>query len=70
MLSQLGHGTSAASVARLYSDFVDVFVLDRSDAALKSEIEGLGIKVQLAATLMDSEAARARLALTVMEIFR
>ncbi len=41
----------ATSVAKLYKDIVDVFVLDEVDAEETGEIEALGMKVALAPTL-------------------
>ncbi len=70
MLSQLGHKVSASGVANLYADFIDGFVLDKRDEALKPEIEALAILVHLAHTLMDNTESRISLARSVMEIFR
>ena len=39
MLADLGMEVSAAQVARLYSDFADIFILDVQDEAAKPEIE-------------------------------
>ena len=68
MLGELGHEVSAVSVARMYRDFVDLFVLDREDTALGPAIAELGIEVRAAATLMDSAPARARLAQNIVEM--
>jgi LPPG:FO 2-phospho-L-lactate transferase len=65
MLRDLGHEISAAGVARLYSDFADVFVLDEADAALKPGIESLGLRVLVTNTLMNTIEDKQRLAKTV-----
>ncbi len=70
MLRQLGMKVSAAGVAELYRDFVDVFVLDRRDEELVPEITGLDLEVRLADTLMDTVEARVALARSVVEIFQ
>jgi LPPG:FO 2-phospho-L-lactate transferase len=67
LLAELGHEVSALAVARIYRDLVDVFVLDRLDAALEPEVAALGIEPRTAETLMDGAAARAALARTVLE---
>ena len=66
MLVSLGHESSAAGVARLYADLVDVFVLDVADAALAPEIETLGMRTVVADTVMTDDASRARLAALVL----
>jgi len=67
MLQDLGFPLTATSVARLYSDFIDVFVLDEQDANLRAEIEALGIRVLLTNTLMNTLADKERLAHLVLQ---
>jgi LPPG:FO 2-phospho-L-lactate transferase len=62
MLAGLGHEASAAGVARLYADLVDVFVLDTIDAAEAAAVEALGIRPVVTDTIMGDDASRARLA--------
>ena len=62
MLVALGHESSAAGVARLYADLVDVFVLDAVDAAEAGAVEALGMQALVADTIMADDASRARLA--------
>ena len=62
MLTSLGHEASAAGVARLYADFLDVLVLDREDAALAAEVESLGVRPVVTDTIMRDEASRRGLA--------
>jgi LPPG:FO 2-phospho-L-lactate transferase len=68
MMRQLGLEASAAGVSTLYQDFLDVFVLDARDEALRGRISAAGLRVVTADTIMSSFAARAALAGTVMEM--
>lgn len=67
MLGSLGHEASALGVARLYAGWVDVFVIDRADAALAPAIRDLGLEVVVTDTIMTSDEARARLAGEMLE---
>jgi LPPG:FO 2-phospho-L-lactate transferase len=67
MLRDLGHEASARSVAALYRDFVDLFILDETDAAIKPEIEALGLRAVAANTVMNSLEDKQRLAREVIE---
>ena len=67
MLRGLGHECSAYGVAALYRDFVDVFVLDRADAALSERIAGLGMRVVVANTVMAGPAEKQALAAVALE---
>ena len=58
---------SAYSVAHLYRDFLDVFVLDQVDRVEKKRIEGLGLQVITTNTLMKSLEDKVRLAETVLK---
>ena len=62
MLAGLGHEASAAGVARLYADLVDVFVLDTVDAAEADAVRALGLRPLVTDTIMGDDASRARLA--------
>ena len=66
MLRGLGHEVSAVGVARLYRDFVDLFVLDESDAALAPRIAALGMRTLVTDTIMRSAAHSRRLARAVL----
>ncbi len=66
MLRSLGLEASAAGVARLFADFLDVWVIDRADAHLAAEIEGLGIRPVVADTIMADPERAAALARTVL----
>ena len=56
LLAGLGLEVSAYAVAKLYADFLDVFIIDQKDAALADRIRQLGVKVKIANTIMDSAA--------------
>jgi len=67
MLAGLGHEVSSVGVARCYRDLVDVFVLDRADAALAPRVEALGMRPVVTDTLMSTAARAARLAAAVLD---
>jgi LPPG:FO 2-phospho-L-lactate transferase len=66
ILVSTGHRSSASAVAELYSDFVDVFVIDSQDSDEASKVEALGMEVVVTDTVMtdlDRSAALARVIL-------
>ena len=67
LLRGLGLEVSAYSVAKLYLDFLDMFVLDMADAAEKGRIEKLGIEVKVTNTIMKSLEDKIELAKAVLE---
>ena len=67
LLRGLGFEVSAYSVAKLYSDFLDTFVLDAADSAERAKIEALGVEVKVTNTLMKSLEDKVKLARTVLE---
>jgi LPPG:FO 2-phospho-L-lactate transferase len=67
MLRGVGLESSASAVARLYRDFVDVFVLDEVDAAEQGKAEALGMQVLVTATVMKDRAAKVALARVLAE---
>jgi LPPG:FO 2-phospho-L-lactate transferase len=67
LLRGLGFEVSACSVAKLYSDFLDTFILDVADSSEKSRIEKLGIEVKVTNTIMKSLEDKIELARTVLE---
>jgi LPPG:FO 2-phospho-L-lactate transferase len=67
LLRGLGFEVSAYSVAKLYSDFLDTFILDAVDSAEKEKIEKLGIEVKVTNTIMKSLQDKIELAKTVLE---
>jgi LPPG:FO 2-phospho-L-lactate transferase len=68
LLSGLGLEVSALSVAKLYSDFLNTFVLDVADAAEKQRIEQLGLEVKVTNTLMKDLQSKVALAKTVLDL--
>ena len=67
MLRDLGHEVSAGSVAALYDDLLDVFILDNADAPLKSQIAASGMRVLMTDTVMNTPEKKIRLARIVIE---
>ena len=67
LMRGLGLEVSAYSVAKLYSDFLDTFILDKLDASEKGRIEKLGIKVKVVNTIMRNLDEKVQLARTVLE---
>jgi len=67
LMRGLGLEVSAYSVAHLYRDFLDVFVLDQVDRVEKKRIEGLGLQVIMTNTLMKSLEDKVRLAETALK---
>lgn len=66
MMRGLGHEVSPLGVARLYQDFVGVFVLDNADRRYLAPIEALGMRAVATDTIMANPARAARLADVVM----
>jgi LPPG:FO 2-phospho-L-lactate transferase len=67
MLRDLGHEVSASSIAKIYNDFLDIFVLDGIDAALQGEIEANGTRVLTTNTIMNTAEQKTTLARAVIE---
>jgi LPPG:FO 2-phospho-L-lactate transferase len=67
LLKGLGLEVSAYSVAKLYSDFLDTFVLDVADSGEKSRIEKLGVEVKVTNTIMRTLEDKVNLAKVVLE---
>ena len=62
MLASLGHEVSAAGVAAIYRELVDVMVIDEQDRALAPRIEALGLGCAITDTMMTSAERKAALA--------
>ncbi len=67
MLRCLGFEVSAYGVAKLYSDFLDTFVIDTKDTESKSRTENLGVNVKVTNTVMKSLEDKVALAKVVLE---
>ena len=66
MMEGLGMEASALSVAELYRDFADFFVLDQQDRTFSDRIEALGIKPVTTNTVMASAVLKKELARTTL----
>ncbi len=67
LLKGLGMEVSAYSVAKLYADFLDVFVIDVADESEKGRIEELGLEVKVTNTIMRSLDDKVSLAKVVLD---
>lgn len=67
LLRGLGIDVSAFSVAKLYADFLDVFIVDFVDAEQKSRIEQLGLEVKVTNTVMKNLGDKVHLANVALE---
>ena len=52
MMAELGHSPSSLTVARKYSGLIDGLMIDRADTEEASQIEAMGIAVEILNTLM------------------
>ncbi len=66
LMRELGTDSSAVAVAQHYAEFLNGFVLDERDAALKTQVEAMGMGVLLTDTIMKDSDDRARLACEVV----
>ncbi len=67
LMKALNIDVSAYSVAKLYRDFLDVFVIDNQDRDQIKEIASLGIKVYTTNTIMKTLKDKVRLARFTIE---
>ena len=70
LMKGLGLEVSAYSVARLYQDFLDVFILDFMDRDEKEKVEQLGLQVIVTNTLMKTQEDKVKLAKTVLKLIK
>jgi len=70
MLADLAGEASCRAVARLYSDFLDGLVIDRTDADLHDAVDSLGIAVLETDTVMNNHPDRLRLATATLAFAR
>ncbi len=68
MLSGLGYEVSALSVAGIYADFLDGYVLDQQDAALVPAVEALGLRAWTAQSVMQTLEDKVGLAKQIMAV--
>ncbi len=67
LMKGLGLEVSSTQIAKLYSDFLDILVIDNSEKDEISEIELLGIKVLVADTLIPDKRRSKQLSETILE---
>jgi LPPG:FO 2-phospho-L-lactate transferase len=67
LMRSSGFEVSAFSVAKLYADFLDTFVIDVKDINEKGRIQELGIDVKVTDTVMKRLEDKVRLAKTALE---
>lgn len=67
LMRALDIDVSAYSVAHLYRDFLDVFILDEIDRKEKEKVEELGLRAVTAKTIMQSSEDKANLAKSTLE---
>ena len=70
MLDQLGHDANAAGVAELWSDVIDMLLIDDIDAGLAPAVAAHGVTPYVTDTIMATPQRRARLARTVLAAAR
>jgi len=67
LMRGLGLEVSAYSVAYLYRDFLDIFIIDNMDQTEKERIKGLGLHTIVTNTIMKSPRDKVRLAKAVLK---
>lgn len=70
LLRGLGFEVSAFSVAKLYADFLDFFVIDFADASEKKRIAQMGVQVKVTNTIMRNLDDKLQLAKYVLALSR
>jgi LPPG:FO 2-phospho-L-lactate transferase len=68
MLTQLGHESSARTVAKFYSDFTETFVIDPKDKSHYDTIRKLNMKVAIIPTVMKTRADKRKLARALLNL--
>jgi len=68
LMKGLGLEVSAYSVAHLYRDFLDKFIIDRVDEAQKKHIESLGVQVIVTNTIMKTLEEKVQLAKVTLDL--
>ena len=66
ILESTGHGATASAVARMYEDFVDIFVLDSTDDEEAAKVEAAGITPLLTDIVMTDNDVSERLAREIL----
>jgi LPPG:FO 2-phospho-L-lactate transferase len=66
MMKSMGLRSSALEIAKLYADFMGVFVLDEADRKHAAEVESLGVRAVVTKTIMTGAREKKKLARVVM----
>ncbi len=66
MMDSLGHGADVSGVAQLWSDDIDIMLIDTIDAKRASAVRGCGVVPYVTDTIMATPERRARLARTAL----
>jgi len=67
LMRGLGLEVSSYSVANLYRDFLDIFIIDDMDVAEKGKIEDLGMEVIMTNTILRTPLDKVNLARSVLD---
>jgi len=70
MMKSMKMRPSAAEVARLYQDFVSLFVLDEVDRKQAAAVEKQGMQPVVTGTIMHGQRERKTLARVVVQALR
>jgi LPPG:FO 2-phospho-L-lactate transferase len=70
MMQELSVPNTATAVAGHYRDFLNGFIIDREDSALKPDIEALGLTAEVTNTMMISLGDRVNLARTCLDLLQ
>lgn len=68
LLGELGHDVSCVGVARQYAGICDVFLIDEVDRRHAGDIARLGMRVEVAPTVMSTEEDKVGLAARVLRL--
>jgi LPPG:FO 2-phospho-L-lactate transferase len=68
LLGELGHDVSCVGVARQYAGLCDVFLIDEVDRHHAGHIARLGMRVEVAPTVMSTEEEKVGLATRVLQL--
>ncbi len=66
MLAELGHSPTAVGVAELWSDLIDVLLVDDDDASLSLDVAATGVTPYVTDTIMATPERGARLAASTL----
>ena len=68
LLSELGYEVSCRGVAERYAGLCDVFVIDEVDRHQAGAVEALGMRAEVAPTIMTDDVDKERLARRILDI--